>query len=113
VPPDPRSAVGEKASQKYFSAIERATEIQNPNQVTPSATLAFTAQADHRNDPSRCILLAKLISIRRLAEKFDVVVLGAGARRASARPVSLNLIVGGATATNVAYGSFASFRLSD
>jgi hypothetical protein len=34
VPPDPRSAVGEKASQKYFSAIDRATEIQNPNQVT-------------------------------------------------------------------------------
>jgi hypothetical protein len=76
-----RSAVGEKASQKYFSAIERATEIQNPNQVTPSATLAFTAQVDHRNDPSRCILLAKLISNRRLAEEFDVIVLGADARR--------------------------------
>jgi hypothetical protein len=42
--------------------------------------------------------LAKLISNRRLAEEFGVVVLGAGARgrarRASARPLSLNLIVG-------------------
>jgi hypothetical protein len=40
------------------------------------------------------------------AEEVDVVVLGARgrARRASARPLSLNLIVGGATATNVAYG---------
>ena len=38
------------------------------------------------------------------AAEVDVVVLGARgrARRASARPLSLNLIVGGATATNVA-----------
>jgi hypothetical protein len=70
----------ESVSKVFFGnrASDRNSKSESGH---PSATLAFTAQADHRNDPSRCILLAKLISNRRLAEEFDVVVLGAGARR--------------------------------
>ena len=93
--PTPGSLSAKKRFKSIFRQSSERQKFKIRNQATPSATLAFTAQADHRNDPSRCILLAKLISNRRLAEEFDVVVLGGrpapderphGLRRARAAP---------------------------
>jgi hypothetical protein len=106
VPPDPRSAVGEKASQKYFrqSSERQKFKIRISHPIGDPGIYRSGGPSER----SVQMYTAGEVNLSAASPRNSTLsssVPAPGARRASARPVSLNLIVGGATATNVAYGS--------